>query len=585
MSVKVQALELAGLGYNPFRPDVGIFCGGFQGPLYPNPTALLLEGLPSFDPVEFQDVIPTIYKLNQYVGLGQGVPGIKIRNPGHFFGIMDTFYRMSYGLKVLDTLRKAETDVSDPIIDIIIPLILLQTVGESIERIDTEFKISELYPKLTEIPSDYIASFDVDNPIHTPVSNLDETMFNILKDVTIKEGYINLVATLRVALQNLQTEAEKFETRKHYFITTPVSIINRDPLFHPLSQFETFTLGAPCPQTLVNDTVPGRGTYLSQHKSISVNKAVELINQDGEFHGEIDPQVGQLDYRSITELNGVTNLLPVQIHARSDDFIGNLVDFLSCSATAPPGSRLVRSWVMVSLNLNITAQIESSITITGKMNLDVNNYNITMWGASRGLEDVIAQNECVPDQFQSVLLGEERRAFIKHKIVTNIKATNDFTWDKVWFGLPDTSFEVSDEKLVESEKLETTFFHLIPLGFSTCPESRPAPQDLWEGKAQVTELTFNETVPLKVGCNNIIGEFIAGSIHYHSGNTRSAQDIPDVILPPDPTKPFQMKYEIINAELAVKDSKGNTIVEIPPFKFEPSFIPADDEDGNPLGDA
>lgn len=581
MSTKVQALELAGLGYNPFRPDVGIFCGGFQGPLYPNPTALLLEGLSNFDPIQFQDVIPIVYKLNQYVGLGKGMPGVKIRNPGHFFGIMDTFYRMSYGLKVLDTLRKAETDVSSPIIDIIIPLILLQSIGISIERVDAEFKIDQLYPKLTEIPSDYIASFDIDNPIHTPVSNLDTTMFDILKDVTFKEGYINLVKTLRTALQNLQIEAQKFETRKHYFLTSSSSTPGRDPLWHPLSQFETFTLAGDSPQFITTDVSNRGGTYLSKHKSLPVNTAIKQINQNGVFHGEVDPQVGALDYRSVTELNGVINLLPVQIHARSDRFIGPLVDF---STAVTSGSSLARFWIIMSLNLNITAQQTTSIQITGKMNLDANNNNITMWAPVR---DGILSGpsvECVPGSFFSVIPIHEGRAFIRHKIISNIKVTNDFTWDKVWFGLPDTSFEVSDEKLVESETLEKLVFRFVHLAGTGCPTSTPLSADLWT-KPQVTELTFNETIPLKVGCNNIIGEFIAGSIHFHSSTTRSQQDIPDVIVPPDPTKPFQMKYEIINAELAVKDSEDNIIVEIDPFSFETSFLPADDSDGNPLGDA
>ena len=580
MSVKVQALELAGLGYNPFRPDVGIFCGGFQGPLYPNPTALLLEGLPSFDPIQFQDVIPTIYKLNQYVGLGQGIPGVKIRNPGHFFGIMDTFYRMSYGLKILDTLRKAETDVSDPIIDIIIPLILLQTVGESVERADAEFKISELYPKLTEIPSDYIASFDVNNPIHTPASNLDETMFDILKDVTFKEGYINLVTTLRTALQSLQVEAEKFETRKHYFLTSSLSVPGGDPLWD-LSALETFTLAGTSPQFITSMSANRIGTYLSQHTSLPVNTAIKQINQDGIFHGEVDPQVGGLDYRSVTELNGVTNLLPVQIHARSDNFVGPSEDFPT--AVAPP-SNLSRFWVIMSLNLNITAQTETSINITGKMNLDVNNNNITMWAPPRDALQIGDPQECVTGSFWSRVPLNEGRTFIKHKIISNIKVINDFTWDKVWFGLPDTSFEVSDEKLVETETLENLNFRFVHLTGPSCPTNRPLPADLWT-LPQVTELTFNETIPLKPGCNNIVGEFIAGSIHFHSSGPRSREDFPDVVVPPDPTKPFQMKYEIINAELAVRDSEGNVIVEIDPFSFEPSFSPADDEDGNPLGDA
>jgi len=581
MSVKVQALELAGLGYNPFRPDVGIFCGGFQGPLYPNPTALLLEGLPSFNPVEFQDVIPIVYQLDQYIGLGKGIPGIKIRNPGHFFGIMDTFYRMSYGLKILDTLRKAETDVSDPIVDIIIPLILLQSVGMSVERIDTEFKIDQLYPKLTEIPSDYIASFDVDNPIHTPVSNLDDTMFDIFKDVTFKEGYINLVTTLRTALQSLQVEAQNFETRKHYFLTSSSLIPGRDPLWDPLSQFETFTLAGTSPQFVTTQIANRIGTYLSNHTSLPVNTAIKQINQDGIFHGEVDPQIGSLDHRSVTELNGVTNLLPVQIHARSDNFIGPLEDFTTAVVGA---SSLSRFWVIMSLNLNITAQTETSITITGKMNLDVNNNNITMWSPRRDGQVGGPSEECVEGSFHSVIPINEGRAFIKHRIITNIKVINDFTWDKVWFGLPDTSFEVSDEKLVESETLENLTARFVTLTGPGCPTTTPITADLWT-KPQVTELIFSETVPLKLGCNNIVGEFIAGSIHFHSTVPRSSTEFPNTVSPPDPTKPTQMKYEIINAELAVKDSEGNIIVEIDPFSFETSFFTADDEDGNPLGDA
>ena len=572
MSDKVQALELAGLGFNPFRPDVGIFCGGFQGPLYPNPTTLFIKNLENFDAVLFQKPTSDLYKLNKYNGLGKGNPGSNIRNPGHFLGIMDTFYRMSYGLKVLDTLRKAETDVSDPIIDIVIPLILLQSTGTRIERVDAEFSIDQLYSKLTEIPSDYINNFDVDNPNYIPKSNLNKTMFDIFLNITIKEGYINLVKTLRTTLQDLQTEAKKFETRKHYFIISPPTLENRDPLWHPLTQFESFMLGHNFPQRPDNKFTDSQGTYLSQHKSLSVDKAVKLINQDGEFHGEVDPQIELLDYRSVTELNGVINLLPIQVHSRSEAFHPSIDDGVADILTL----WFFRFWTIISLNLNVTAQQQSSITIEGTISLDVDGNNERYWTTERGVIDTLTFDSACNNQRGS---GDDERYIIQHKITSNIKAVNDFTWDKVWFGLPSTTFDVSDEIRVEENGLEQRYQIIFGNPFSLCgffDTVIPPKPILWENKPQITELQIDETIPLKLGCNNITGTFIAGSVHWQS-------DIAHILV--DPSKPGQLKFETIKANITVKDEQGNIINALPDFQFETSYFPAEDEDGNPLGDA
>ena len=85
-------MSLALQGYNPFQPDMGILCGGYQGPLYPQPTTL---SYPGFDPYLYTDPIASTYTMDKgYTGLNIGDPGIDYKNPGHILGLLDTFSRM-----------------------------------------------------------------------------------------------------------------------------------------------------------------------------------------------------------------------------------------------------------------------------------------------------------------------------------------------------------------------------------------------------------------------------------------------------------------------------------------------------------
>src|SRR3990172_11908730 len=73
-------------GYNPFMPNAGIFAGGYQGPLYPSPTTLILPSQ-GFDPYQFANLMMSQYQMKStgdiYEGLGKGNPGNNYLNFGH----------------------------------------------------------------------------------------------------------------------------------------------------------------------------------------------------------------------------------------------------------------------------------------------------------------------------------------------------------------------------------------------------------------------------------------------------------------------------------------------------------------------
>lgn len=455
-----RAGQLALHGRYPFRPDIQVYAGGFQGPLYPNPTTLIL---PDKDPIPFQIDKPTAYTMNKYTGLSEFNPGINYRNPGHLLGLLDTFSRMAYGLHIMEGMTIGE-DNNSPLIPIELPD-MIKTLdlgqGKTSRELETLSSI-DIYPAFAELPGDYADLLPFIGGEHTPsVASIDFGLFG----EWWTESYRLTVAKFRELLNTLLST---FISTRTFNITT-----NIDPsdFLEDLDPVNSIDFIAPpggsrsingnqfAGLTVNNDIIFSYSTVLA-----SVGQALKMINGTDEavFHGNAT-ETGQLDYRSLTELNAVTNLVPIQGYLyrgiwRADD---------------PPSTFVIHQmlvgWLNGNLNIvNLTGQTEQ-VRIHGNIKIEIGN------GENISALDI-----------GTVFMGKDMAIFMR--------VTNEFCWDRTWFNLPlrnkefiDTSF---DQDFGASDGAGGW---RIPTELAIPP---PSSIDL--------ELTFDETMDIGLGCNNII---------------------------------------------------------------------------------
>ena len=226
-----KVMSLALHGYNPFQPECGIFCGGYQGLLYPNPTTL---SYPGFDSYQYLESIASEYTPDtQYTGLGVGNPGIDYKNPGHILGLVDTFGRMSYGIGMLLAIHGGGGDSFGPVTTISIPMVSLTE--------NTIFGIGDIYPAISEIPSDWMDSFEIlsngrvvpdPRPFtsfsagggHSPIFNpLDAETFNSLFANKTILSYYGMPQYLRAVIETLSSAAAQLvdKTELEFTLNSP----------------------------------------------------------------------------------------------------------------------------------------------------------------------------------------------------------------------------------------------------------------------------------------------------------------------------------------------------------------------------
>jgi hypothetical protein len=163
---------LAVHGYHPFTPDMNIFAGGYQSFIYPTPTTMtpIMSG---YDPRLYISPFPTPYtpqtEEDKYLGIGKANPGTYYNNPGHLLSLMDTYARMSCGLRILQAIRDCsiESEFNGAVDH---DVILNTTNGTT--------TINTL--NLTENPSKYIIGHmieDSDRLLHDPrlIQSYDES--------------------------------------------------------------------------------------------------------------------------------------------------------------------------------------------------------------------------------------------------------------------------------------------------------------------------------------------------------------------------------------------------------------------------
>jgi len=423
-------------GYTPFTPDAGIFCGGYQGPLYPNPTTFIIPDF-KFNVIPFQNPVATAYTMKNIgdvydSGFAIGDPGIKYRNPGHILGILDTFCRMSYGFGIIQAARQGieSFDIS-PIIDIVLPFKKINSVGPG-GIIDITRGLSNLYPAYSEIPSDYLKQFVVsqtlvldprtsepyifDGAKHVP--NTNKIDLELLFDKVLLRSYIGLPESLRIFFNNLSSSINDFNNQKIVQLSsdgpwgTAGTLIADLP--NPMDDLDQWVLDSLANNTTVFpedadfiDVV--KYNYINKCTTIAAPQAKKILTGNEDFHQNSETVY---EYRSLNELNGVINLLPIQTHKLQYHYT------LDLDGVAPPefdrvGALVFMSYLICDICFTTFQKDEISISITSEIN---------------NLDRSLIFNYFTTD----VLTFNSERQFLFASSITN-----KFAWDRKWFGIED----------------------------------------------------------------------------------------------------------------------------------------------------
>jgi hypothetical protein len=499
----LKSMFLAINGYHPFSPDAGIFCGGYQGPLYPNPTKLIAPET-GFNPLTFQNPDATPYRMASsgdayYPGLGIGNPGINYRNPGHLLGIIDTFGRMSYGLSVLKAARDLSISSQiDPSVNINIPLLKF-TEGTFDGAIDPiQMSLSDIYPAYSEIPSDYLRTFiESEELVFNPRTN-EPFVFGgekykpntnninlelLFRNVSL-ESYQNLPELFQQYFQDMVTFANQMEltseNRNEWFARFLLidSPLPGTQFYDAIGSLLFFDSTAPRIVSLLNNPVEepldfGNGYsgdgYTNKLEVLTREEALTLMTGENQFHNINN---NQYEYRSLTELNSVIDIIPIQTHAfQWDGLISSIPDTLN-----PLG--ITRTFFSVSFTdviLNIIGNINiPQITING---------NIRMIKESTGGN--IGPFTIAPAEMA-----------LQRNMAVSTSHTNAFTWDKSWFGVD--RMPSYNETSYETQNYEQQFFT------GSAPDTVEIP---------ITQFDFSHTFTLRPGNNcirlRLITQYIA----------------------------------------------------------------------------
>jgi hypothetical protein len=476
-------LILAASGYHPFTPDAGIYAGGYQGPLYPNPTTLIMPEL-GFNPIVFQNPVISEYTMKTtgdiYEGLGQANPGINYRNGGHILGLLDTFARMSYGLKIIgETRNGTEGTEFGEAVPITIPVMLFN--GSTFA-----FNSSIIYPAFSEVPSAYINSFVVggilvlDPRTDEPFSFISpyepgvgpitaQQLRSIFLNMSVL-SYFDMPKKFRDLISDLSEFAEDFSTFSTVDLD-PIKPSEEIPRLYPINQLtdEDFIQGG----AKFNDTqivTPGfqstqfidEGLSFNQCTVLEPLQALGVLTGDNQYHdGPTNGSVTQNEYRSLTELNSVINLVPVQSNGFQYKQVSNLFKTSTSTFVSIVG---LLQYLITDVVINVSSQQETTATI-----------------------------DAIVTVTNPVVEGNEAGAvsnFQNKNFLAAISVNNKFTWDRNWIGIPEEDFT----DLFEDSEF-TTETNLL----GEDPEVGTTPDAIF---------TYNKIISLGFGCNSIRCRFL-----------------------------------------------------------------------------
>ncbi|RLC89055.1 MAG: hypothetical protein DRJ03_00395 [Chloroflexi bacterium] len=500
-------MSLAAHGYTPFQPDLGIMCGGYQGPLYPNPTTLTYPG---FNPYQYVNPAPACYGPNiAYTGLGVGVPGIDYTNPGHVLGLLDTFGRMSYGLAMWQMIH-AGSDIDgeiSPLVNIQIPIISTTEEGA------TTLGLDDIYPSISEVPAAWTNSFEilqngyvepdprpaslfVSVPVHYPAfTEIDEEKLNDLFGDKTVLSYFGMPQYLRAVTEVLSDAAAAMESKAEL----PFDLPDTDSAAFNGYSGESFWFQNLDPASPVDSS--NEGKMWVECKSLSPERALKTLTGSNEYHNGAD---GMNEYRSLTELNAVINVMPVQMIGAQ-----YWTDRTGYVGVYPPGGGYYTyvgpetgrdftyaSYMILDFVINVSDipvdpdnPEPGEVTITGEATVKSPISDPTAYYYGESVTWYYAPLLCPPhDPVEVRDLQYGCSQSLKKTVRVAMSMKNKFGWDGVWLG---------GGQVVENDYTDETFEDnainggIVPgVGFITCDQS-----DL--------VVPFEHTFTLGVGCTAI----------------------------------------------------------------------------------
>lgn len=526
-------MSLALHGYNPYQPECGIFCGGYQGLLYPNPTTL---SYPGFDPYQYTEPVASEYEPDvNYTGLGIGNPGIDYKNPGHIIGLVDTFGRMSYGIGMLLAIHDGSDGAGGvgPVATINIPMIGLEE--------NTTFGMSDIYPVISEVPSDWPNSFTIitengrvsPDPRaftsfytgvgHTPILNLlDAEIFNSLfLDKTVL-SYYGMPQYLRGIIEILATAAEPLTEKAELEFT-----LDSPHMFNNYSHQTGFF--SDIDDLAHHELIPG-GLAVAQCRVLTSAEALKVTTGSDTYH---DGANGMNEYRSLTELNSVVNLVPLQMVGAT-----YWIDDHTFRTILPPGGGIIReidewtprtfsaaSYMIADLVINVSDipvdpddPSPGTVTIEGTATVKpiITNPEAYYWEFTRRPIPVPDPGWEHDSPVVTTIYGPNES--IQRRVNVGMSMTNKYTWDKTWLGGGETTDDDSFSDVLIDDAT----------GGDSDDEFIPADQ---------TELVvpFSKTFTLGVGCTSV-------RMRIFCRNRHSIAPHPDLMIQPDFCFPYSMLW-------------------------------------------
>lgn len=525
-------MSLALHGYNAYQPEVGIFCGGYPGLLYPNPTTL---AYPDFDPYQHLDPTATEYMPDtQYTGLGVGNPGIDYKNPGHLIGLVDTFSRMSYGIGLMLAVHEGGDGDGGvgPVETINVPMLTL--TGASI------FGTNDIYPAIAEVPSDWPNSFTIlanggvspdprrftsfsTSVGHTPtLSALDAEILagwfvdkSVFSYYGMPQYFRSIIEVLAAATEPLETKAEL-----EFTLDSP----------HMFNYYGHQTLFFPDIDDLNHhELIPG-GLAISQCKTLTPGEALKVLtNSEGYHNGANDMN----EYRSLTELNSVVNLVPLQVIGAT-----YWLDDHSYRQIFPPGGGInyevdewtprgfsVASYMIADLVINVSDipvdpddPEPGEVTIEGTAIIKpiITNPEAYRWKFTNRPIPVPDPGWEYDAPLSTLIDGAEEA--IKRQVHITMSMTNKYTWDKTWLGGDQTTDGDSFNDTLE----DWTLGGNSDLGF-TPADTTPL------------EVPFSKTFTMGAGCTTV-------RMRIFCRNRHSVGYAGDLMIHPDYWVPYSMEY-------------------------------------------
>lgn len=434
-------MSLALQGYNPFQPDMGIFCGGYQGPLYPNPTTL---SYPDFNSYQYLNPTVSEYQMdNDYTGLGVGNPGIDYKNPGHILGLLDTFIRMSYGINILKEIHAGNDGAISigPAVDILIPMM-------NYENGDTTLGIGDIYPSLSEIPSDWINGFTVDadgqiTPDYRPFTSFviqgvgyipttnpinAEQLNRLFANKTVF-SYIGMPQYLRAVIEALVSTANSLGNKAEFEFELDNALVfdtySHQPQFFD-EEFEPYLLRG----EMIYPERISHGKCYVQCVVQNAEAALRTLTGSTSYH---DGQDGQNEYRSLTELNSVINIIPLQMVGATywidtDGYLHH-PPFTEVETWDYTGREFrVISYMIADLVINVSnISIDpGTVTIAGEAIVHSLITDPTAYYSTR----IASFSD--PNEPQEFPLEYSCAQSINKTVNIEMSMTNKFTWDKTW---------------------------------------------------------------------------------------------------------------------------------------------------------